>query len=146
MRLICWARIQIKQNRSQQKPDQTTNGEYSGQNSLFFPQPKKMEKLISSMFFASFLRRNFSRVRAFRKKSARERFNYQNLSEKGFLMREARKFFRFWPQNCLKFTKKSKSSLKNVKIFSAKELISSRFPGFWENAYLFRLPAGICWS
>ena len=34
----------------------------------------------------------------------------------------------------------------NVKKFSAKELIFSRFPGFWENAYLSPppgLPAGI---
>ena len=93
--------------------------------------PKLVGKLISSLFFTAFLRRNFSYDRFFRKKSARELFKYRNLTEKGFLMREARNFFRFCPLNCLEYMKKAKKCLIIVKNIIREELISSLFSCFF---------------
>ena len=98
---------------------------------LIFSPSWKRGKLISSLFFAAFLRRNFSSDCFFRKKSARELFKYRNLSKKGVLMREARNFFRFCPLNCLKYMKKAKKCLIIVKNIIREELISSLFPCFF---------------
>ena len=117
-------------------------------NSIFWPKflifsPSwKRGKLISSLFFAAFLRINFSSDRFFRKKSARELFKYRNLTEKGFLMREAQNFFTFCPLNCLKYMKKAKNCLIIVKNIIREELISSLFPCFFPKAYFFPPPGG----
>ena len=64
----------------------------------------QIENIQGSIFWPKFFPepRNFSYDHFFRKKSARELFKYRSLTEKGFLMREARNFFRFCPLNCLK--------------------------------------------
>ena len=77
----------------------------------------------------------------FRKKSAREVFKYRNLTEKGFLMREAQNFFRFCPLNYLKYLKKAKKCIIIVKNIIREELISSLFPCFFSRS-LFLPPPG----
>ena len=68
----------------------------------------------------------FSRDRSFWKKIRQKLSNNQNITDKGVLNGKRAISFRFMQK------------AKNGKIFSAKELISSRFLFFLKNAYLFR--------